>query len=148
MSANILQQTEADALLALPKRAVTDREVQFPDLGKGLSLDLVSIDGREAFLLDIGRSYVKLTKSTYQTRARATIILARLDLDGAPHTNPDGTELGCPHLHLYREGYGDKWAFEVPTHAFTDIGDRRRALSDFMVYCAVDPIPFRFDLLS
>jgi hypothetical protein len=34
----------------------------------------------------------------------------RLDLDGPPHRNPDDEEIPWPHLHVYREGYGDKWA--------------------------------------
>jgi hypothetical protein len=31
----------------------------------------------------------------------------RLDLDGPPHRNPDDQEIPCPHLHIYRAGYGD-----------------------------------------
>ena len=142
-----LSQTEADTLLAMRKRPVTDEDVAYPSLGGKISVELVSLDGRENFTLDIGRSYVKLTRATFQTRARSTIILARLDLDGAPHTNPDGTELACPHLHLYREGFGE-WAYPVSPHVFTGSEDRRRTLHQFLTYCAIEPITFRFDLLS
>jgi hypothetical protein len=45
------------------------------------------------------------TKATYQNSARQVIILMRLDLDRLPHRNPDDTEVPCPHLHQYREGY-------------------------------------------
>ncbi len=147
-SAAPLSQTEADALFIMPERAVLSKEVAYPDLGRRVSIDLLSIDGRESFNLDIGRSYVKLTRATYPTRARSTVILARLDLEGTPHTNPDGTELPCPHLHLYRKGFGDKWAYSVPEAAFADVEDRRRTLHDFMVYCVIKPVALRFDLLS
>jgi hypothetical protein len=36
------------------------------------------------------------------------VVLVRLDLGGAPHRNPFDEEIGVPHLHLYREGFGDK----------------------------------------
>ncbi|KJU85379.1 prophage protein [Candidatus Magnetobacterium bavaricum] len=39
------------------------------------------------------------------------IILLRLCFGGHPHRNPDDTEISSPHLHRYREGYADKWAY-------------------------------------
>lgn len=65
------------------------------------------------------------------------MILARLDFGGAPHRNPDGEEIGSPHLHLYREGYGDKWAFPVPDHHFANPNDPWLALQDFMRFCNI-----------
>jgi hypothetical protein len=65
-------------------------------------------------MLDLARGQIKLTKATYQNRARQAIVLMRLDLDGPPHRNPDDQEIPCPHLHFYREGYGDKWAIPPP----------------------------------
>lgn len=148
MSALELTQAEADTLLTMPKRAALGVELNYPGLGKKLSVDLMSLDGRESFHLDVGRSYVKLTRATFQTRARSIICLARVDLDGAPHTNPDGEELPCPHLHLYREGYGDRWAYPLPTSIFENADDRKRVLQEFLIYCAIGSIAFKFDLLS
>ena len=51
-----------------------------------------------------------MTQATYPNRARQTVVLKRLDLDGPTHTNPDGEELPCPHVHVYRDGFGTKWA--------------------------------------
>ena len=64
-------------------------------------------------------------------------ILARLDFGGATHRNPDGEEIGSPHLHLYREGFGDKWAFPVPSDSFADLEDPWRTLEDFMQFCNI-----------
>ena len=36
-------------------------------------------------MLDVTRAQIKLTKATYQNRARQVIILMRLDLEGPPH---------------------------------------------------------------
>ena len=59
-------------------------------------------------MLDVTRGQIKLTKATYQNRARQVIVLMRLDLDGSTHRNPDDQEIPCPHLHVYREGFGDR----------------------------------------
>lgn len=144
-----LSQEEADALLVTKKYRASNDRIPFPDLGRKLSAELLSSDKRERFHLDINRSYVSLSKLTLQTRGRSVIVLARLDLDGAPHRNPNGEELPCPHLHLYKEGYGDKWAIPVPTEHFKNLLDRWQTLHDFMVYCQiVEPPQFDRELFS
>jgi len=66
-----------------------------------LTLDLIGNDNRERFLLDLWRGIFKLSKVKYQTRGRQIIVLARLDINGAPHTNPDGGKVTGTHLHIY-----------------------------------------------
>lgn len=129
----ILAQVEADALLAMPKERMDEIVYEYPVLGGGLRIPLVSTDKRESFILDIIRSRVTLEKGTYQNRVRSTVILARLDFGGASHRNPDDQEIACPHLHLYREGYGDKWATPIPAD-FGDLTDAWQLLQDFMRY--------------
>ena len=136
-----LTQAEADALIGMEKRRSDDMERDYPDFGGVITLPLVSTDRREAFLLDLSRSRINLAKGTYQNRGRQVVILVRLDFGGAPHRNPDGEEIGSPHLHLYREGFGDKWAFPVPSDRFPDLDDRWRTLEDFMRFCNVKEPP-------
>ena len=68
-------------------------------------------------------------------------MLLRLDLGGAPHRKPDGEEIPVPHLHVYREGYGDKWAVPVPVGCFGNLDDVWQALRDFMEYCNIAQPP-------
>ena len=117
-----LTQQEADALVAMPKVPALDETYEFP-LAGNLSIPLISEDRRENFSLDIWRSGIMLAKGRYQNRARNVVILRRLDFGGAPHRNPDGIVLPCPHLHVYREGFADKWAIAVPGDKFGNIGD-------------------------
>lgn len=131
-----LTQHEADVLLAMEKHYLGTNRFVFPGLGGALRLALHSADRREEFNLDVTRGRILLTKNTFQMRGRKTIILARLDIDGPPHRNPDGEELPCPHLHLYREGYGTKLAFAVPCN-FHGITDSMLLLNVFMDYCHV-----------
>ena len=136
-----LTQSEAEALIAMEKHRVVDDRYDYPTSGS-LVVPLQSTDKREQFLLDIRRGRIDLLKGTYQTRARQVVILVRLDFGGAPHRNPDDQEIGSPHLHLYREGYGDKWAVEVPAEHFPRTPDLWGTLEDFMRFCRVTIPPY------
>lgn len=131
-----LTQQEADALLTLKKYYFETDILQFPDLGGTLRLVLHSLDKREEFNLDVTRGKISLAKNTFQTRARKAIVLVRLDILGPPHRNPDGEEVECPHIHLYREGFGDKWAYPLPNE-LKGIGDMYELLDKFMDYCHI-----------
>lgn len=135
-----LTQTEADALIAMEKFRVDDTRWDYPGSGGSLSIPLLSRDKRENFLLDLSRGKIDLLKGSYQNRSRQVIILVRLDFGGKPHRNPDDQEIPSPHLHLFREGYGDKWATPVPSNFFPATSDLWRLLEDFMVFChIIDP---------
>lgn len=137
-----LTQAEADLLIAMEKHRVNDDQWQYPDLGGSISIPLVSSDRRENFVLDLYRGRIDLAKGSYQNRSRQVIVLVRLDFGGQPHRNPDGEEVPSPHLHVFREGFGDKWA--VPTssdrfpHVHTNLWE---TLNDFMVFCNVTKQP-------
>jgi hypothetical protein len=136
-----LTQADADALLAMEKQRVENTPYEYPGLGGAVRVPLQSPDKRESFFLDITRSQIKLTKGTYQNRARGVVILARLDFDGPPHRNPDDEEVPSPHLHLYREGYGDRWAIPLSPEQFSNPSDPWTLLVDFMQFVNVTVLP-------
>lgn len=114
-----------------------------------MSLPLTSVDQRQTFAVDVNRRSIAISKCTFNGRTRGSIVLARLDLGGAPHRNPDGEELPCPHLHLYREGYGDKWAFPVPPEAFSDLDSLRTTCDEFLAYFnVIQPPTISRDLIT
>ncbi|MBN1460266.1 MAG: hypothetical protein JXA57_12080 [Armatimonadetes bacterium] len=136
-----LTQSEADALIAMEKCRVDETPHDFPGAGVGISIPLASADRREAFVLDLWRGRIDLQKARYQNRARQVVLLVRVDLVGPPHRNPDGQEIPCPHLHLYRENHGLKWAVALPKDLFADPGDLWQTLEDFMRYCHITKPP-------
>ena len=136
-----LTQSEADALIAMEKHRVSDESCLFPMRGESLAINLQSPDKREQFILDISQGRINLMRCKYQTRARQVIVLVRLDFGGPPHRNPDDTEVECPHLHVYREGYGHKWAMPVPNEAFPNMDDPWKTLDDFMRFCNITKPP-------
>lgn len=141
MAEFILTQEEVDALLAMEKHRVNDDLHKFPKQGQKIKIKLRSVDDREGFWLDINRASVDLSKLTYQNRAREVVKLVRLDFGGPPHTNPDGEEISTPHLHVYRENYGDRWAIPLPEEQFNDLADTWTTLQDFMGFCQITEPP-------
>ena len=136
-----LTQEEANALIALEKHRADNSHYDFPVGGQSIVMPLHSPDKREQFLLDISRGRIDMAKVKMQNRARQVVVLVRLDLSGPPHRNPDDAEVPTPHLHVYREGYGDKWAISVPVDRFPRIGDLWGTLDDFMRFCNITQPP-------
>ncbi len=138
----MLSQVQADGLIAMVKRLVDQTTILFPWPGELRQLEVKSEDGREFFQIDVNRKgTVKVSKCTYQERYKVIEILVRLDVDGPPHDNPDGTEVPCPHLHVYRESFADKLAYPLPAGRFTDTADLITTLREFLEYCNVQDIP-------
>jgi len=136
-----LTQEAADALIRIEKHCVENQGWDFPIAGGSISVPLVSADRRENFFFDVARGSINLAKGSYQSRARQVVVLVGLDFGGQPHRNPDGEEVPSPHLHVYREGYADKWAMTIPREFFPTVEDLSHTLDDFMRYCNITQPP-------
>lgn len=86
---------------------------KFPRQGTSLSLEAEGVSKHTEYLMDINRKLCTLTRITYQNRVQKTVTLLRLDIDTKPHKNPDGKIISGTHLHIYKEGYLDAWAYEL-----------------------------------
>lgn len=152
--AHFITQQDADFFFNMEKFPENDNEYQFPNSGEKLIIPFVSDDKREKFLFDLYRGSIKITKVVYQNRVRKAYILRRLDFDGAPHPNPEvetvplpilepynGKEIPSPHLHLYVEGYGERWA--IPAELLMQLNgkDIYEIMEDFFRYCNVKKLP-------
>ncbi len=145
---NLLSQEEADKLLLVDKFCIDDRKHIYPGLGESLKILLKSDGTFGDFTLDITRGRIALKKNTFQLRTQGTIILARIDIGGPPHRNPDDEEIPCPHLHLYREGYDDKWAKAIP-QGFSESERPHHMLEGFMKLCNIKKKPhIQMDLFA
>lgn len=138
----MLTQVEADRLMSLGKRLRDPGPLVFPLPGDSRSWEAESEGGRELFLIDVNRKgRIKVSRCTYLERYAIVEILLRLDIDGPTHENPDGTEVPTPHLHVYREGFADKWAIPLPSNRFTSVEDLAHTFREFLEYCNVIDIP-------
>jgi hypothetical protein len=152
--AHFITQQDADYFFSMEKFPEEEKEYQFPLSGKKLVIPFSSADKRENFIFDIYRGTIRITKATYQNRVRKAFILRRLDIDGSAHPNPEvetvplpilepynGKEIPAPHIHLYIEGFGERWA--VPAEIFLKTEDRDiyEIMIDFFKYCNVKELP-------
>jgi len=128
----MLTQSEADALIAVSKQFVVPTATVSVAPGSDATHELTDSSEEERFLLDLARGRRKTVKLKFQTRAKKVVVLLRLDLNGAPHTNPDGQSVGPTHLHIYRESYEDKWAYELGSQ---DLGDASNGPASFRDFC-------------
>ncbi len=144
----MLTQFEANVLMAIVKRLINPPPVLSIPPGADDRYELVAVTGREKFILDVQRGILRLSRLTLNERVRTCIVLVRLDIDGRPHTNPDGIEIGRSHLHVYREGFEEKWALplsEVTTPEgkliFSDASDNAKIFQSFCAYCHIENPP-------
>jgi hypothetical protein len=131
----MLEQWHADQLLHMPK--VYSRTMTV-ELAPGVHDDypVESSDGNEHFLFDVYRSLRNPRKASFELRYGRVYVIARLCTSASHlHTNPDGSPIGSPHLHEYREGENDKWANK--TREFDDMPE---ALAFFCKHIHL-PIP-------
>ena len=142
-----IPQSEADALFTIAKNFVSLADLNLAP-GIDVQRDLLSSDGSEEFILDVRANAFRLTKYRYQNRARKILILARLCVDGPPHTNPDGLSVGNTHLHTYVEGYGDRFARAIDPAIFVDTTNRIETIRNFCEYCNIGPLPAIVDVRS
>lgn len=136
----MITQWEAMQLISLKKYKIDNTHYYFPVQGEILSIDLDSENKIEKFQMDINRRSIQINKIAYQNRVRTNIPLIRLDF-GVGHRNPDHIEIGDPHIHIFREGFGMKWATDPPAEHFTDLNNRMKVLEDFMKYCNIVESP-------
>lgn len=149
-----LTQPDADFFFQMEKFPENEKSFEYPNSGEKLSLLFTSADKREIFHFDVLRGSIRITKATYQSRARKAYVLRRLDLDGPVHVNPyvdvvplpflepyNGKEIPCPHLHIYVEGFDERWA--IPANDIIDLKDKDlyEIMELFFRYCNVKKLP-------
>lgn len=152
-----LDASEATYLLEMPKKL---KSPQVAYLDRKFTLDIESIDGKEEFIVDVG-NYSITIKYKNQLRCRSNMPLLRLDVGTGWHRNPNVRiscnptdpffdvhddcigryyEPGEPHIHFYREGFDDKWAYPIPS-CFKNLDDKMGTLMEFLKKCNVDGRP-------
>jgi hypothetical protein len=138
----MLSDANASALMEMEKELVDNRVIQFPPPGFAIKLDARGKGNPEQFIFDVNRKHasIKLAKCTYQERHASVELLVRLDVDGPTHVNPNGEEVPCPHVHVYRAGFDLKWAAPAPSILVTSTR-LDKVLIAFLRYCKVGFIP-------
>lgn len=99
-----------------------------------------SLVNKETYLLDFYRGSFELSKYTINKRYRQTIILLRYD-NGGCHTNPDGEKFEGAHVHFYKEGYNDKFAFPISSIGIEESDSMEKVFNKIMYFCNIKRFP-------
>ncbi|MGG1550944.1 DUF6978 family protein [Paenibacillus ferrarius] len=137
----MLTDLEARRLLDAVKALDSTKPIAFPSIQSYITLEASSSQANDKFQIDINRKTLNVKKCTYQTRYKKSVNLLRIDIEGPPHPNPDGTEIPCPHIHIYRDGYDDKWAYPLSSEIITNPKDLIQVLIDFLEYNNINNVP-------
>jgi len=122
------------------------RFTKAPVLPKTNSKSIYQVIGdtpQEKFEVHIERKNViefQADKSKFQESYYKTALI-RIEIDAPPHMNPDGNWTGRNHIHIYREGAGLLWAYDLSSVAPNLFLDQNHFLSlfcDFCQYCNIE----------
>lgn len=129
---------EAARLINLLKQIINLDSFSIPRQGEKDTIDMVSVySEKDKFIVDFNRSgRIRKDKYTLQLRYGKDKGLIRIDVGGPDHTNPDGTIVHCPHIHMQKDDNSkwDAWAYSIP-QVFGNVNDRIDTLKQFLVYC-------------
>lgn len=135
-----ITQSEFDYLITIDKRFEKADELVLGPAPISWERNIIAIKTKDTFILDFYRGSFELSKYTYNKRYRQTIILLRYDAKGR-HTNPDGITFDGPHVHIYKEGFDDKFAYPVTDIGIDKMDEMEAILEKFLTYCNVKSIP-------
>lgn len=134
---------EAQGFIQVLKLIIQKGVFALPQAGERNTLDLRSVfSDKDRFFVIYNRySRIRKDKYTLLLRYGKDQCLLRIDVGGPPHTNPDGTIVKYPHIHIQQKDNGkwDAWAFELPA-IFGHVEDRLQTFMDFLEYCNVNNI--------
>lgn len=135
-----ITQQEFDYLMQLKKQFQEKNELLLGPAPHKWSRDIISTTSTEIFILDFYRGSIEIKKYTFHKRYKTCIPLVRFDSWGR-HTNPDQQKFVGPHIHIYKEGYDDKFAYSVDVIGINDQNSMEDVLVKFLKYCNVENIP-------
>lgn len=124
-----------EALMALEKHFLDDKELS---LDNNWTRDIESLSTKDKFQLDYRHSKIEIRKYSFNHRTRISVVLLRYCAQKR-HTNPDGKVFDGPHLHLFCEGYDDKFAFNVEDILGIDPlnASKEEVLEKLLEYCHI-----------
>ena len=137
----ILDQSTFEYLKNLPKTFITNEPLEVSSAPQKWTRKLQAVDTADTFLIDFYRGKLNLAKFTINSRYQGSIVLARLDSRGT-HKNPDGKIIQGPHIHIYQQDYGEKFAYSLSTHGFKEpIPSIKHTIVEFLAFFNVTHIP-------
>jgi len=107
----VITDNELNQLLQVEK--FLPQKFHLPTENETLSC-ILDTSTKEIFQLNISRkNTLELVRKSKVQGSYYKEPLVRVEVDAPPHTNPDLEIVGRNHIHIYREGYGMRWAYPL-----------------------------------
>jgi len=135
-----ITQNEFELLMSLKKSFTRSEEIEIGPAPLKWTREVNSLESHDTFLIDYNRGKIQLLKYTLNKRYKQTVCLIRLDTIGR-HTNPDGEKFDGPHIHLYRDGFDDKFAHPIVSIGINDPTNIENSIKEFLEFCNIRNIP-------
>jgi hypothetical protein len=135
-----LSQSEFDYLMSQEKEFEDKSTILLGPAPLQWSKKIISTSTKDTFSLDFYRGTFRLEKYTYNHRFKQNTVLIRFDSYGM-HTNPDGEKMEGFHVHIYKEGFGDKFAYPASHFGIKDSDTIEVVLQRILRYCNINKIP-------
>ncbi|GEM_PF-2690004 len=164
MNVNVyLEQSQADEILGISKKfeagvSVYDIPVWQPHHKAIRSYGVIASDGNTDFGPMVHSIQLKGMSMDEEMKTLTFIHritrnnICRLDYGRfiQSHSNPDGTIVAGPHLHVYREGFDDKYAIPLSSVFPGFEGDTVELVKVFLDYCHIsyEGLDFQGDLYA
>lgn len=136
----ILTDNEVNELLRLKKHFI-NLPISMPLENSKKSYRLTDDSNKERFELNIERKKIEITiNKTKINHSYNNEPIIRIEIGAPPHTNPDFTIVGRNHIHIYKEGYAMRWAYNIEDF-FPDLIENSSfdlIFEKFCVYCNID----------
>ena len=134
-----LTQEEADTLSVIEKLLTNPNSIRMPEQGTTKIYPVHYFrEGKRNNDMSVStyRGTIDARKVSYRLLYNNNIVLIRIDTHyRTKHINPDKTVIQPmqPHIHLYSEQHGDKYAYPLPQE-FSDTEDIIALFLDFLSY--------------
>lgn len=136
-----ITQEEADTLRIIEKYLANPQDVKIPKMRETRIYPAYhKCYNRRRDDLDVSayRGGIDENKVSYRLIYKKGILLIRIDTnDKTAHINPDNKSFippMTPHVHIYREGYGDKFAYPLPDEFSSKGADIEKLFIEFLQY--------------
>lgn len=129
-----------NTLASMKKQFVYQKNVQVPHDKQFETYKIKSYATKDKFFLYYDRRGTYELKQKGQIQYKKDFSMIRMEVNAPPHINPDGSAVSRNHIHIYKEGYELRWAYELSDILKFSSNDTTplNLFISFCEYCKID----------
>ncbi len=137
-----IDQDKANEYMEVRKKFMRPRDINLNQPFEVTEVLFSDLHG-DIFKFDARQGRIELNIGSLNNRAHDYIVLMRLCIGKDKiHKNPDGQKIIGHHVHVYKEGFGDKIVYPAEDYGFEDSEDFLKSIKKFLQICNIDDSKF------